>query len=44
MLNLNRTAVGLTRVSINLRKSFRKSMDCRVEPGNDGLRATTQIV
>jgi hypothetical protein len=26
---------GLTRVSINLRKSLPKKMDCRVKPGND---------
>jgi hypothetical protein len=26
---------GLTRVSINLRKSLSKKMDCRVKPGND---------
>jgi hypothetical protein len=29
---------GLTRASINLRKTiFRRKMDCRVEPGNDGV-------
>jgi hypothetical protein len=27
---------GLTRVSIHLRKSLSKVMDCRVKPGNDG--------
>ncbi len=32
---MNRTAVGLTRVSINLRKTLSKTMDCRVKPGND---------
>jgi hypothetical protein len=26
---------GLTRVSITLRKSLSKRMDCRVKPGND---------
>ncbi len=26
---------GLTRVSINLRKTLSKTMDCRVKPGND---------
>jgi hypothetical protein len=26
---------GLTRVSIDLRRSLAKTMDCRVKPGND---------
>jgi hypothetical protein len=26
---------GLTRVSITLRKSLSKKMDCRIKPGND---------
>jgi hypothetical protein len=29
---------GLTRVSITLRKSLSKRMDCRVKPGNDEWR------
>jgi hypothetical protein len=29
---------GSTRVSIHLRKSLSKKMDCRVKPGNDGNR------
>src|ERR1700712_1862065 len=35
---LNRTAVGLTRPSIPLRKKFSEMMDCRVKPGNDRRR------
>src|SRR4051812_4934895 len=30
---------GLTRVSITLRKSLEKRMDCRVKPGNDGHKS-----
>jgi hypothetical protein len=33
---------GLTRVSITLRKSLSKRMDCRVEPGNDGVSAVSR--
>ena len=29
------SCAGLTRASINLRKSLSKRMDCRVKPGND---------
>ena len=41
MLNLNRTAVGLTRVSIALRKIFAKKMDCWIKSGNDGSKTAT---
>jgi hypothetical protein len=35
--SLNPSYAGLTRVSIQLRKSLAKQMDCRVKPGNDGV-------
>jgi hypothetical protein len=34
---LSASCAGLTRASINLRKSLPKKMDCRVKPGNDGV-------
>ena len=36
---MNRTAVGLTRQSIALRKIPFFQMDARVEPARDGVRA-----
>ena len=33
---MNRTAVGLTRVSIFEKHCHFKKLDCRVKPGNDG--------
>jgi len=38
MLNLNRTAVGLTRASIDFEKASWKAIDCRVKPGNDEVK------
>ena len=32
---MNSSYAGLTRVSIDLRNSHSKRMDCRVKPGND---------
>jgi len=43
MLNLNRTALGLTRASIYFARAFSKQMDCRVKPGNDILMAFARI-
>jgi hypothetical protein len=38
---MNRTAVGLTRQSIHLRKDFlTKKMDARVKPAHDGWEAS----
>jgi hypothetical protein len=34
----------VTRASINLRKSFSKTMDCRVKPGNDGLNEMAAVL